>query len=144
MRDAIPNLKILDDDIIGLLLVTCPLRTIEDIIKAYIIFINSDKKNSVVSVRKNENPIQLAFKVNEGLLNPVMPNEYYRSTSKQDHYDTYHYNDAIIFDTCKNFMNPKRNLFGDSPIPYFMPWERSVAIDYRFQLELARYLARKK
>lgn len=141
MRDAIPELDIIDDDIIGLILVTCPLRTIEDILEAYVTFINSDKKNSVVSVTKDENPIQLSFKDVDGLLVPVMPNEYNRSTSKQDHYETFHYNDAIIFDTCKNFMNPKRNLFGDNPLPYFMPWERSVAIDYKFQLELVRFLA---
>lgn len=144
MQEAIPELDILDTDIIGLLLVTCPLRSIDDIIGAYITFINSDKENSVVSVSKNENPIQLSFKLDNDLLVPVMPDEYYQSTSKQDHYDTFHYNDAIIFDTCKNFMKPDRNLFGDNPLPYIMPWERSIAIDYKFQLDLTRLLAEVK
>lgn len=145
MRNAIPGLNILDEDIIGLLLVTCPLRAIRDIIAAYTIFVGAGKQSSVVSVKKNENPVQLTFKTNsEGRLIPVMLDEYNKSTRKQDHYDTFYYNDAIIFDTAKNFMKPGRNLFGENPIPYIMPWERSIAIDYEFQLKIARYLAEDK
>lgn len=145
IRNAIPELNILDEDIIGLLLVTCPLRAIHDIIDAYTIFINTGKQSSVVSVKKNENPVQLAFKTNsEGRLIPVMPDEYNKSTRKQDHYDTFHYNDAIIFDTAKSFMKPDRNLFGENSIPYIMPWERSIAIDYKFQLKIARCLEEEK
>ena len=145
MRYAIPELNISDEDIIGLLLVTCPLRAIHDIIEAYKIFLSNDKYHSVVSVKRNENPIQLSFKVDAGgHLIPVMPEEYNKSTRKQDHFDTFHYNDAIIFDTAKKFMDPNRNLFGENPIPYLMPLERSVAIDYKFQLDLARRLAEEK
>jgi pseudaminic acid cytidylyltransferase len=145
LRNAIPELNMSDEDTIGLLLVTCPLRIIFDITQAYKMFLDFDKSHAVVSVKKNENPIQMSFTTDAGgHLIPVMPDEYYRSTKKQDHYDTFYYNDAIIFDTCKKFMNPKRNLFGDDPIPYLMPWERSIAIDYKFQLDMVRCLARKK
>lgn len=142
MRNAIPLLGIENKDTIGLLLVTNPLRSTIDIQKAHEIFLNHNKKHSVVSVKRNENPIQMAFKIDDGHLNPVMPNEYDRSTRKQDHYDTFFYNDAIIFDLAKRFMKPGRNLFGKNPIPYIMPWERSIAIDYEFQLRIARSLRR--
>jgi len=139
-RNAIPELNIGGEDTIGLLLVTCPLRKVEDIIAAYKIFKKIDRYHCVVSVKKNENPIQMSWRIDAGgHLIPVMPEEYNKSTRKQDHYDTYCYNDAIIFDLSKNFMDPSRNLFGDA-IPYFMPWERSIAIDYEFQLKIARCL----
>ena len=140
MRDAIPELNIDEEDTIGLLLVTCPLREVEDIIEAHKIFESVDRYHSVVSVKKNESPIQMSWKTDlAGHLIPVMPREYNKSTRKQDHYDTYSYNDAIIFDTAKKFMDLSRNLFGD-PIPYLMPWERSIAIDYEFQLKIAQCL----
>lgn len=141
IRHAIPELKVRSKDTFGLLLVTCPLRKIEDILEAHKIFREVDRQHCVISVKQNENPIQMAWRTDAGgHLIPVMSRDYYKSTRKQDHYNTYCYNDAIIFDTVKNFMNPERNLFGDTPIPYLMPWERSIAIDYEFQLKIAQCL----
>lgn len=141
IRHAIPELNIDDKDTFGLLLVTCPLRTVDDIIEAYRIFLDNDKYHTVISVKKNENPIQMSFKIDGGgHLEPVMPVEFFKSTRKQDHTDTYFFNDAIIFDTVKDFMDKGRNLYGRMPIPYLMPWERSIAIDYEFQLKMARCL----
>ncbi len=141
LRNAIVDLDLDGEDTIGLLLVTCPLRTADDIIGAYKLFLKYDKYHTIISVKKNENPIQMAFKTDSGgHLVPAMPEEFAKSTRKQDHYDTYFYNDAIIFDLAKRFMDPKRNLYGDSAIPYLMPWERSIAIDYEFQLKIARCL----
>ncbi|MFW9871676.1 MAG: cytidylyltransferase domain-containing protein [Candidatus Thorarchaeota archaeon] len=145
VQDSIPNLNVGDNDNLAIVLVTCPLRTSKDIYKAYRIFMDYDRGHPVVSVRKNMNPIQMSFKIDYGgHLEPVFSDEFNRSTRKQDHYDTYYYNDAIIFDTVKNFMKPGRNLFGSFPIPYEMPWERSIAIDYDFQLKMARMLAKEK
>ncbi|GAG49615.1 unnamed protein product, partial [marine sediment metagenome] len=60
IQDAIPTLGIKDDDAFGLLLVTCPLRIVDDITNAYNLFIENDKYHAVISVKKNENPIQMA------------------------------------------------------------------------------------
>lgn len=145
MQNEIPKMNIKDDDTIGLLLVTCPLRSIDDIILSYKLFIKNEKYHPVVSVKKNENPIQMAFNIDVGgHLIPVMPDDFYRSTRKQDHSDTFFYNDAIIFDTAKKFMQIGRTLYGDKPIPYLMPWERSIAIDYEFQLRIVQLLGDKK
>jgi len=129
-----------DNDTLGILLVTCPLRTLEDIRIASALFDEAERLRPVVSVAKYSTPAQMAWKVNTiGLLEPVMT-EMFTSTRKQDHCDTYHFNDAIIFDTMANFLKPDRDLFGKYPIPYPMPYERSVAIDYQYQLDLARAL----
>lgn len=145
IQDAIPKLNIKDEDVFGLLLVTCPLRAVDDIVNAYDLFIENDKFHAVISVKKNENPIQMSFKLDPGgHLDPVMPFEFYKSTRKQDHYDTFFYNDAIIFDTAKNFMKDGRTLYGTSAIPYEMPWERSIAIDYEFQLKMVNCLYEKE
>ena len=141
VRQAIPDLGIRADDTVCLLLVTCPLRSVDDIIGAHIVFEDVDRGHTVVSVKKNLNPVQMAFKVDVGgHLEPVFPDEFYRSTRKQDHIDTFYYNDAIIFDKAGEFMDYDRpNLYGKMPIPYLMPPERSIAIDYEFQLKMARY-----
>lgn len=137
--------KIDKESTIGLLLVTCPLREIVDIQKAYKIFLENNKYNCVVSVKQNENPVQMSWKIDkDNYLNPIIPKEFFTSTRKQDHFKTYCYNDAIIFDTVRDFLNPTRNLFGFRPIPYLMPWQRSINIDYEFQLNIARLIAGEK
>ena len=144
IRQAIPSLGVEDDDVLTLLLVTCPLRESWEITEAFKRFvIDEDCRHTLVSVKKNENPIQMAFEIDEGgHLEPVFPEEFLKSTRKQDQKDTYFFNDAFIIDTVKNWMNESRpNLYGD-PIPYLMPWERSIAIDYEFQLNIARSLWR--
>ena len=74
----------------------------------------------------------------DGELKSIFPEDTIKSTRKVDHVKTYSSNDAIIIDLAKNFMNPNRNLFGNDSIPYIMPWERSIAIDYEFQLKLVQ------
>lgn len=138
IREVIQTRPINMHDVIGVLLTTCPLRAVEDIIGAYEVFIKSGKRKAVVSVKKNENPIQLSWKLVNGRLKSVFPEEYIKSTRKVDHFDTFSSNDAIIFDLAENFMDPGRNLFGHNPIPYIMPWERSIAIDYEFQLKIVQ------
>ena len=134
------------EDVIGLLLVTCPLRSVDDIVNAFNIY-DKFKNKCVMSVTSNENPIQLSWKrfKNYDFLSPVMPYDYYRSTRKQDHKDTYHYNDAILIDSVENILDDERKtLFGDNPIPYIMPPERSIAIDYEHQWEFAKCLEKEK
>ena len=142
MRQAIPDLGLDPDDILVLLLVTCPLREPWDIVEGVRLFNKFDGGHAVVSVKKNENPIQMAFKIDAGgHLEPALPADFSVSTRKQDHKDTYFFNDAFIIDTVKNWMDEYRShLYGRMPIPYLMPWERSIAIDYEFQLKIARCL----
>ena len=142
IQDAIPKLSVDEDDNFCLLLVTCPLRRCDDIVKAFDLFSENNRQYPIISVKKNEHPIQMAFKKDAGgHLEPVMPAEFSMSTRKQDHKDTYFFNDAIIIDTVKRFMDKYRpSLYGRQAIPCLMSWERSIAIDYEFQLKIAQCL----
>jgi len=140
LRQHIDKFKFSSDAIICLLLVTGPLRKMYDIIESFELFKNSDRKNSVVSVTENENPLEMSWKLKNGYLQPYFDNLKLKTTRKQDFAKSYRYNDAAIFDIASNFSNPDRKLFGDSPIPYIMPPERSINIDYEFQLKLVQLI----
>lgn len=142
IRYIITNYGIQDNFIIGLLQVTAPLRIIEDITNAYKIFCNSSQHNSVVSVTFNESPIQLSWSIENNILVPVLSDNLVFTTRKQDYEATYKWNDAVIFDLAKNFRNLDRNLFGKAPVPYVMPPERSISIDYKFQLKLVQMMGK--
>jgi len=143
LRHLIIRLDIAPETVIGLLQVTAPLRTVNDIRMAYDLFKQSDQRHAVVSVAPNEHPIHLSWRIENNRLLPVFPESYERSTRKQDHVVTYYWNDAVIFDLAHNLLQPDRNLFGKTPIPYVMEWERSINIDYPFQLELVQLLGEK-
>lgn len=144
IRDLIRRLPLDSDIIIGLLLVTAPLRTVDDLRAAYELFMNSDKHDAVVSVCVDENPVDLSWRLRGKKLVPVFPDTYRLNISKKNRETTYHFNDALIFDTAMNFLKSKRNLFGDTPIPYIMPIERSVYIDYGFQLKIIQALEKEE
>ena len=142
LRQSIPELKLNGNDSLCLLLVTCPLRTTEDIYHGYRVFENNNREYATMSVRRNVNPIQMSFEQTlRGHLEPAFPNDFYRSTRKQDHVDTFYYNDAFIYDTVDRWLDENRKtLYGHNPIPVIMPWERSIAIDYEFQLNVCKAL----
>ena len=114
---------------------------VEDIQRAYQLYINSDSTCAVVSVTENDYPMQLTMRIEGERLVPMFPKVYKKGLRKQDQGATYRWNDAVMVDTFKNLSDPSRvNLFGESPIPYVMPLERSVAIDYPFHLEICQAL----
>jgi len=141
IKNIITTYNLHEDSIIALLLVTCPLRTVEDIRRAYDNFLFSDKTNAVVSVTHIEYPVEMSWTLQEGRLYPFRSEGQLKTTQKQNFEQRYKYNDAIIFDLAKHFMVSNRNLFGKTPLPYLMPPERSVAIDYEFDLKLAQIIS---
>ncbi len=143
IRDVIEHESIPVECCIGLLLVTAPLRTVEDIREAYDLYINAESKKSVVSVCSNINPIDLSWKVSDNCLKPVFPESYNQNISKHFREKTYFFNDACVYDSAERFLKKDRNLFGNMPIPYIMPQERSLFIDYKFQLDLIQSISKK-
>ncbi len=141
IRDVIDHESRAADCCIGLLLVTAPLRTVKDIRDAYDLYINAETKKSVVSVCSNINPIDLSWKIEDEHLEPVFQEAYKQNISKHLREQTFFFNDACIYDSAQNFLKEGRNLFGDKPIPYKMPHERSLFIDYKFQLDLVQLIA---
>ncbi len=129
------------DAVIVLLQVTAPLRMVEDIQRAYRLYLSFGSECAVVSVAENDYPVQLTMRIEDERLVPVFPEVYKRGLRKQNQAATYRWNDAVMVDTYRNLSDRSRvNLFGESPIPYVMPLERSVAIDYPFHLEICQAL----
>jgi CMP-N-acetylneuraminic acid synthetase len=140
IHEMIGTLGLADTDVLGILLPTCPLRTAADLIGAYQLFLEHDGQAPVVSVAGYDTPIQLAqFIGTDGRLDLVFPKDYRKSTRSTDHQNAYRYNEAIVFNSVKNFKN-QNNLIGERPFPYIMPPERSVALDYPYQMELVKLL----
>jgi CMP-N-acetylneuraminic acid synthetase len=126
---------------VSLLQVTAPLRSIEDIRKAHDIYCEFKGERGVVSVAEMDYPMQLVLKIEDQALIPLFPDVYRQGLRKQDQSSTYRWNDAVIFDSFANFMDDDRpNLLGSNPVPFVMPLERSVAIDYPFQLRVCQVL----
>jgi len=144
IRDIIALKGIDPGTCVGLLLVTAPLRTVEDVRAAYELFLNSDRKQAVVSVCAHVNPIDLSWKVTDERLTPFLPEAYRRNIGKQERERTYHFNDACVFDLAEHFLREGRNLFGENPLPYIMPYERSLFVDMPFQLKLVQWVGEKQ
>jgi CMP-N-acetylneuraminic acid synthetase len=131
--------RFLNQSDIGVLLPTCALRTIEDIRGAFDLF-ESSSGATVVSVCEYETPVHLSFKLNEkGHLTPIFPEAYSQSTRSIDHPKALRYNGAIIFNKAVNFFK-QNTLVGENAIGFEMPPERSVDIDWLYQLEIAKSL----
>ncbi|MBU1052664.1 MAG: acylneuraminate cytidylyltransferase family protein [Proteobacteria bacterium] len=140
IKEMIDSMKLDDSQIIGILFPTCPLRSIEDIENALSLFMENGGDTPVVSVTSYEYPIQVALNIREdNRLEPVFPEDYQRSTRHNAHKKSYHANYSIIFNTVGN-LKKQINLIGNDPIPYIMPYERSIDIDEPFQLKIAKAL----
>ena len=72
IRNIITKYNLNDKCVVCLLLVTGPLRTIEDISMAFDLFLATDKKESVVSVTANENPVEMSWRMVDGHLEPFL------------------------------------------------------------------------
>lgn len=135
VKDLILNIGFTNDTVC-VLLPTNPLRTAEDITKAHKIFVENN--SPVVSVTDYSTPIQLAHYINEnGKLEPYFKDDYGKSTRSTDHKAAYKFNEAIVFNKANLFLK-QNNLIGNFPMPYYMPPERSIMLDYPFQLDMVR------
>jgi len=140
IKELIQKFQLTDEVCLGIMLPTCPLRITNDILDAYRIFTQHERKVAVVSVTNFETPIQLAqFVNNEGRLEPVFPADYGKSTRSTDHRAVYKFNEAIIFNSVGS-LKEQSNLIGRSPIPYVMPPERSIIIDCPYQMEMIKLI----
>jgi len=140
LKEMVRTLRLADTAVLGIMLPTCPLRTVADVQGAYRLFQEAGSNTPVVSVAAFDIPIQLAHFIKaDGRLDPVFPRDYRQSTRSTDHQTAYYYNEAIIFNTVGNLLK-QTNLIGKRPLPYIMPAERSHLIDYGHQMEIVRLL----
>ena len=137
IKEQIESLELNDSDELVVLLPTCPLRNIDDINSAYNIFVDNKKQKQVVSVAEYEKAPEQAFIVKNKVLTRQFPDGY--SSRSQDHSASYRYNTAIIISSKKIFML-QNDIVGIDSIPYIMPFERSLDIDYQYQMNLVELI----
>jgi len=129
-------------DQIWLLLPTCPLRTKKDIINAQQLL--TDDVDSIISITEYEFPPSLGLVKGAGgyITSYDWTDPWARGdTRSQDHPVIYRPNGAIYGSWMKSFIK-NRNFYKGKVKGYYMPRERSVDIDKRLDLELARVVIR--
>jgi len=138
VQRVIKEYEIEENVAVAIIPVTNPLRKLQDIKEGFMTFQKSDRLKSVVSVCEVDHPIELTWKIS--LAGDLEAGHNITTTRKQDYTSSYRWNDAFVIDSAFNFLRKDRNLFGEQPIPFFMPPERSFYIDYPWQLEVIRLL----
>jgi CMP-N-acetylneuraminic acid synthetase len=123
----------------GLLLPTNPLRTAQDIRKAYKTFKSSDA-NFCMSLVKFSHPPQRAVCVRSGYVEPFWGLEFMTQTQKLE--PLYRHDGSIIFANTQAFM-AKKEFYDEKVVPFFIPEDRSVDIDSPFDLTWAEFLLSK-
>lgn len=142
IQEHIKQLNLAYNDSLCLFLTTNVLRTVEDLLKGYEVFEEYGCSLPVISVGTYQNPMELSFKLVDGYLENYLDInwEELNSTRKQDFKPCYFWNDAFIIDSIYNWSRLGRKLYMKKMIPYLMPPERSIGIDYPFQLLLTKAL----
>jgi len=128
-------------DYICLLQPTSPLRSANDI-EACIEMIKDQKKGSVVSLAKVDEPHPYKMKIlEEGQIKPFMKGTN-SSIPRQELPHVYELNGAIYLCETRGLLRD-RNFFPEPSLPYIMPMERSVNINNKFDLFKAEWLLNK-
>ncbi len=136
LKEQIVAMALEPDTLVCVLLPTCPLRSVEDLEKAYGLFKANAFKHPVVSVTQYEKAPEQALVVNDqGKLCPKF-NKTYTSRS-QDHSIAYRYNTAIIFTTAGHLLR-QDDIVGKEAVPYIMPLDRSIDIDYEDHVRMVK------
>jgi CMP-N-acetylneuraminic acid synthetase len=118
---------------------TSPLRTREDIIRAFEILEQKNAK-SIVSVCEAEHSPLLMNKLDNDLsMKDFLKKE--NDKRRQDFDKYYRLNGAIYISEVKNFLETK-NFYGEGSYAYIMPNNRSVDIDNEIDLKLAEIIMR--
>jgi CMP-N-acetylneuraminic acid synthetase len=125
-----------DYDAFALLPPTNPMRTAEDVKEAYNIF-TSNECNFVMSVIRHGDPPQRAVWVKNGFVEPYFGLKHMKPAQELD--DVFHDDGSIIFAKTVAFTE-EGDFYGTKVLPYFIPRERSVDIDYPEDLQLAEFL----
>ncbi len=125
-----------DYDAFALLIPVSPLRTAEDIQKAYALLQSGDV-NTVFSVKQHLHPPQLAVAIQDGYLKPFFESDNLKTAQQLE--NLYHHDGTVIFCKRESFLE-EGEFYGSKVVPYEVPVERSVNIDEPIDLEWAEFL----
>lgn len=142
LQEQIVSMELEADTLLCIMLPTCPLRNMEDMKKSFQIFEKNSFQVPVVSVTQYEKaPEQALIINNDGKLVPKFGNDY--TSRSQDHKSAFRYNTAIIFTTAGLILK-QNDIVGDGAIPYIMPLDRSIDIDYTDHVNLVESMLKFK
>jgi len=130
-----------NDATLVLLPVTGVLRLQTDLTSGLEKFKEFERNRTVVPVSQNLHPPGLLWEMEGESLIPREKSDDPLFTQKDKHKPTYLWNDLFLIDTCGNWEDPSRNLYGSNPVAQLIPVERCMPIDYPIQFELAERLA---
>ena len=130
-----------EDALLALLQPTAPLRVTSDLFEALRLFEAHGGAATVVSVSQNLYPPALLWERDGAFLKSMHGSDDPKVTRKQNHADTFLWNDIIALDSVAGWMKEGRNLFGvGEPVALDIPLERCMPIDYPVQFRLAEAL----
>lgn len=128
-------------DYIVLLQPTSPLRDEEDIREAFNMLVNLNA-NNLTAVTEVEHPVQWCFKLPDNYKLDDMAKSPYNYMRRQQLEKYYHENGAIYIIDAKKIMDKSYNFYADKCVAYVMPREKSIDIDAKIDLFVARELMR--
>lgn len=126
-------------DICVLLQPTSPLRTTEDILTAYRLFLNNDIK-SLTSVTETDHPVQWCFGLDETCLMKEYAASPYKNCRRQELKKYYRENGAIYIVRTSDIVDPEFDFYTESCLAYIMDKDRSIDIDTLQDFMIAKAL----
>jgi len=127
-------------DIAVLLQTTSPLRNTQDIDRAIELFLKN-KCEAVISFYESDS-LLWSFKMGKKYLEPVLGSRYLKQRS-QDLAKVFVPNGALYVFTPENLRKYK-SFYAKKLLPYVMPFQRSMDIDYKADLKLAELIVKRK
>jgi len=121
---------------IGVLLVTSPLRTAEDVEKAYNTFKEKDV-NYVMSITPFRHPPLRSLVVKDDKIKPYFGRE--KMKKAQELPKMYRHDGSIVFAKTDKFKKDK-SFYGDKIAPYYVPPIKGIDIDNEIDLKEAEVL----
>lgn len=120
----------------AVILTTNPLRSADDIRKAYKLFKNKHA-NYLLSLAAFSHPPQRAVKISDGFVKPFLGVEYMKRTQMLE--PLYRHDGSIIFAKTEAFLK-EGEFYGTRVVPFIIPSERSVDIDTPLDLAWAEFI----
>ena len=127
---------------ISLLLATCPLRSADDIKKAFSTLKKNKKADGIVSITDYGFPYKMSLNKNsKSFISPYWKNSplINGNTRSQNHNPIFRPNGGFYIQYLNKFRNNK-NFFKGRVMGYFMPLERSIDVDNYTQFKIAKFL----
>ena len=126
-------------DILVLLHVTTPLRSVEDVDNCIELLIEKNADNVFTVTEAHRNPYFNMVEVNNGKVKLVKKGNFVSRQSAPQVYDM----NSSIYVWRKDILKKKKSIFLENSYTYTMPKERSVDIDDSIDFRIAEMLLRK-